>query len=186
MRRNQLTDNDNMTSDFYDVLDMADHGQPATRVPLAMMRKNEVQKGLLLIVRLQLSPSFQAIRLVDESTYMIALKAVALVGGFGLVAWLFFQKLSQGYQNHYFHMNLIRDLMRVAPKIKQKKVSTQRCSDRQLGQPSSPQKYQLRISVESVDLVRVSASARGSAAPGAALLGGPFGPAFMTLTSACT
>lgn len=81
LEANEFTDADHTKSNFYEVTEMIDHGSPAGRV---------THKGKLLNVRLYLNPTYKRIYYHEEAAYMIALKSIALVGGFGVVAWLLF------------------------------------------------------------------------------------------------
>jgi len=81
VRRNQLTDNARTTSEFYDMTEVRDRGESA----------GDSAAGVLMIAELYLSSAFTEIHLNDEQAHMVAMKAVALVGGFGVVVWMLFQ-----------------------------------------------------------------------------------------------
>ena len=114
VRRNLFMDNARAASEFYDVSEVLDHGQSAGD----SARNKKDNAGVLMIAELRLSSAFTEIHLNDEQAYMVAMKAIALIGGFSVVVWALFQQLTLRYQDHQFQLDLIKELMRVDPKIK--------------------------------------------------------------------
>lgn len=75
--------------------DIVDLGSPPTLIPIQILlnQKNQIKKGLLLDIQINLSAHYTVIKYNDMTALIATLKTMGLIGGLSLVVWFFFKKL---------------------------------------------------------------------------------------------